>query len=60
MNTNMPNLPFSQRHGHRPVRKSIQHEAVDDSLRTRIWNILLQHLMSSSGKQPIYTATSVW
>lgn len=52
----MPNPPFSQRHGHRPVRKSIQHEAVDESLRTRIWNVLLQHLMSPSGQQQPYTA----
>lgn len=31
---------FSQRYGHTPLERAFQHESVDETLRTKLWNIL--------------------
>jgi hypothetical protein len=41
-------MKFSQRIGKMPVRISLQIESIDDDLRTRIWNVIVEDLFSQN------------
>ncbi|MEK7873533.1 MAG: hypothetical protein AAB502_06720 [Chloroflexota bacterium] len=39
------NLSFSQRHGHKPVKATIQVNSVDDDLRNSLWSVAITHVL---------------
>jgi len=39
-------MSFSQRYGYTPVRTALQVESMDDTLRTRLWNIVFAHFFA--------------
>jgi Arc/MetJ-type ribon-helix-helix transcriptional regulator len=40
----LPEMTFSQRKGYKPVRTALQHEGMDDALRTSLWNVFVEEI----------------